>query len=272
MTTGEEKMRGKTALIAVGGLIAGVILTSWLRPGLATPTGTFGSQAPQAPGTGLELQEPVSPRTSNRPLGNQGALGRPRLQQVARHNRSLPTVQPGFGAENWGGIEMETVSGAVTGATRAPMGELDGFVLGSGIVVKFPPHIGYALEGLVGEGQSISATGWQTVTPFGERHFHAATLTLPSGEELQVGGPGLAPLPPPGARYAPHKSAAPRRAFRRASTPGVPDGPPPFRFTRQERPTGASGSANGSRPDIRIVGEPRNLRRSGTSRREPASK
>lgn len=63
--------------------------------------------------------------------------------QPSRSRGLLRSTRRRVGNETWG--ERETVTGAVTGATRAPMGELNGFVLDSGIVVKFPPHIGCTL-------------------------------------------------------------------------------------------------------------------------------
>jgi hypothetical protein len=53
----------------------------------------------------------------------------------------------------------ETVSGTVTSFTRAPGGEVDGFVLDDGTTVHYPPYFGKKVTGFVKDKARVRVTG-----------------------------------------------------------------------------------------------------------------
>lgn len=186
-------MDAKAIAAGVGGLVVGVALASFTKAGLATPGRLLDGLPGQGVARSLELGDALAAPEA----------ARARRQAGPRPELRIHTMQGGRAARASGsGLAPETISGVVTAATRAPLGELDGLVLDGGIVVKFPPHVGLAIEAMVGPGQTITATGWRHVTPLGELHFSALELVLPGGETLEVHGPGAPLPPPPGAGYS----------------------------------------------------------------------
>jgi len=87
-----------------------------------------------------------------------------------------PRVGPG-GASPWA-----SVSGAVEGWKENGHGHADGFYLGDGVEVGFPPHRADAVRAVVRDGAEVEAFGaWR-----GER-FHAYTVTdRASGTQVEA--------------------------------------------------------------------------------------
>ncbi|MGC4005237.1 MAG: OB-fold nucleic acid binding domain-containing protein [Pirellulales bacterium] len=64
-------------------------------------------------------------------------------------------------------------------------GDVDGFELKDGTEVKFPPHQGVALKQLLSKGDEVRVEGRRHVTPKGDVHLHADTITTTDGRTLE---------------------------------------------------------------------------------------
>lgn len=74
--------------------------------------------------------------------------------------------------------------------------DIDGLLLKDGTVVKFPPHQGEELEGLVKPGDEVRVAGRRHETPDGEVHLHADKITLTAtGKSLERDEPAGSPPP-----------------------------------------------------------------------------
>ncbi|WP_437188011.1 OB-fold nucleic acid binding domain-containing protein [Planctomicrobium sp. SH668] len=66
-----------------------------------------------------------------------------------------------------------------------PEGDIDGLILQDDTVIKFPKHLGDALQQLVQIGDEVQVIGWRHETPKGDIHLHADRIVATgSGEEL----------------------------------------------------------------------------------------
>ncbi|WP_428308472.1 OB-fold nucleic acid binding domain-containing protein [Lacipirellula sp.] len=99
-------------------------------------------------------------------------------------------------------------AGTVSELSVNPHDDVDGFTLGDGTVVKFPPHQSAALAALVTVGTKVDVRGRRHETPRGDVHLHADRITATdSGKSLERSKPHDRPLPPP--HGGPHGHAGP---------------------------------------------------------------
>ncbi len=76
--------------------------------------------------------------------------------------------------------------GKVRQYAKNPHGDVDGLILEDGTEVKLPPHQSQELTALVKKGDAVKVEGNRHVTPRGEIHLHATTITaVDSGKTLQ---------------------------------------------------------------------------------------
>ncbi|BAU44191.1 hypothetical protein [Leptolyngbya sp. O-77] len=117
-------------------------------------------------------------------------LANPRTQQVVvdRPPAYPPHLQPMQSAARYGTF---SVSGRVYRWLVSRRGDIKGIVLESGEQIKFPPHVGYQLEGLAREGSAVQAEGYGAETPYG-RVIEAFSLTV-DGQAIAIRGfaPGM---------------------------------------------------------------------------------
>ncbi len=93
----------------------------------------------------------------------------------SRPRHQGPTDEPRMNAE-----------GTVRELTANRHGDMDGFVLEDGTLVKFPPHQSRALQEFVSVGDRVSVAGRRHETPAGDIHLHADLITLAStGKTLE---------------------------------------------------------------------------------------
>jgi hypothetical protein len=88
--------------------------------------------------------------------------------------------------------------------TTAPMGEIDGAVLGDGTVIHWPPHLADRFSAIVARGDRIRAMGRMETGPAGGTHLEVQTVTNLRTNDLRENdapppgpGPRRGPLPPP---------------------------------------------------------------------------
>lgn len=78
------------------------------------------------------------------------------------------------------------VQGKVRQFAKNPHGDVDGLLLEDGTEVKLPPHQSKELTALVKKGDEVKVEGNRHVTPHGDVHLHAMTITaVESGKSLQ---------------------------------------------------------------------------------------
>jgi hypothetical protein len=81
--------------------------------------------------------------------------------------------------------ETLTVTGTADHWLVGRRGEIKGIVLSSGAQIKFPPHVGYQLTGLVREGAAIQAEGFGSQNSYGQ--VIEATSLIIDGQPLAIG-------------------------------------------------------------------------------------
>jgi len=85
--------------------------------------------------------------------------------------------------------EEQHVRGAIARFTRAPTGEIDGFVLERGLMVHFPAYLASKVSALLGEAREVEVRGIvaRGTDPDGTSVLEARTITNPaSGRTLTV--------------------------------------------------------------------------------------
>lgn len=105
-------------------------------------------------------------------------------------------------------------SGAVKAFATNPHGAIDGLILDDDTVVKFPPHLGDALQELVDVGDKVQIEGRRHETPHGDLHLHAdRVVAVASGKSLNRHGPGeRSPAPPAAASKSRGQTPEPTNA------------------------------------------------------------
>ena len=101
--------------------------------------------------------------------------------------------------------ETRTVQGAVRSLTTAPMGEVDGAVLGDGTTIHWPPHLADRFSAVAGRGERVRAVGRDETGPAGDSHLEVQSVTnlrtnasaLNDAPPPPPGRPGFGPPPPP---------------------------------------------------------------------------
>ncbi len=80
-----------------------------------------------------------------------------------------------------------TVSGKVSAFKTSPSGSVDGFVLSTGVEVRFPKHSSSQVTAIVSVGANVQVSGKQRTRPRGDTHIKAATITnLNTGASVNV--------------------------------------------------------------------------------------
>jgi hypothetical protein len=93
-----------------------------------------------------------------------------------------------------------TVSGTVSGWMTNRAGDTDGIILQDGTEVRFPPHRGREIAGIVAEGAVVEIRGVRK-----KNHLHAPRITDPVSKASVEGHPNLPAAcakPPSGTRPA----------------------------------------------------------------------
>src|SRR5262245_22508521 len=73
--------------------------------------------------------------------------------------------------------EFTTKQGKVKEFHTSPKGDVDRIVLSDGAEIRFPPHIGDRVKSAVSVGDEITAKVEKHVTPKGDEHLRASTIT-----------------------------------------------------------------------------------------------
>lgn len=82
------------------------------------------------------------------------------------------------------------ITGEVLEYKKGKHGETNGFSLRAQIEVHFPPHMSEQVTALAAAGDKIKVAGHRHVTPKGDTHFHADTITNErTGESVIDNGP-----------------------------------------------------------------------------------
>ncbi len=91
--------------------------------------------------------------------------------RIVNAARGVDITIPTPGSEtSWSG------SGRLAQYNYSSRGEIDGFVLDSGVFVKTPPHFSATLVGLAGLGSNVSVTGYAKQTVLGVTVVKASTV------------------------------------------------------------------------------------------------
>jgi hypothetical protein len=99
-----------------------------------------------------------------------------------------------------------SLQGQIAKLLRNDRGDLDGLELEDGKQIRFPPHVGIAVEKCVKVGDSVTAQGREETRPRGEKVFEAAQIES-QGTTLVIERPRPPRGPRPGGRPEPPMSA-----------------------------------------------------------------
>jgi len=107
--------------------------------------------------------------------------------------------------------QSTTVSGGVASWTYSRNGGANGFVLSTGIEVRFAPHDAGNVDAVVDVGSSVSVAGCLKTGPAGDTHLKASTITnTGTGASYTAGSAAPAqPAPPSDAPPAPPSDGPP---------------------------------------------------------------
>lgn len=109
--------------------------------------------------------------------------------RIVNAARGVNVTVPAPGSETaWNG------SGRVAQYNYTDQGEIDGFVLDSGVLVKTPPHFSATIVGLAPLGSTVSVAGYAKQTILGKTVVNASTV---NGQTVHTYGPPSGPKPPP---------------------------------------------------------------------------
>lgn len=97
------------------------------------------------------------------------------------HTHRLPRVSERY---------PETVHGLISQWTVNLHGDVDGFRLDTGFIVRFPPHHGNDVAEIVEDGAPVTVVGSWHVTPHGEEHISASSIES-SGVRISVDVAGV---------------------------------------------------------------------------------
>ncbi len=115
-----------------------------------------------------------------------------------RSSAQVPTpVPPGYRA-----AAGSSISGTVKQYLLTPMGDVEGVELQDGTDVRFPPHMGAALTGIVKPGDRVNALGFVAPPTAYGRAVKALTITNIATNQSVVDQPPTTPPPPPWLRGA----------------------------------------------------------------------
>ena len=135
-------------------------------------------------------------------------------QTLSVGGRTLNVAEPSLPAPYAG-------TGVIRSLNYGPQGEVNGFVLQSGIIVLTPP-IGTGDVSVVKPGANISVSGFARTTPTGRTVVEVQTITA-NGQTIAMN-----PVPPgPGGPGGPRPGRGPGRDPGRGAVPPPPPPPPP---------------------------------------------
>jgi len=104
-----------------------------------------------------------------------------------------------------GGV-APSVTGVVKQYLLTPVGDVEGIELQDGTDVRFPPHMGAALAGIVKPGDRINVVGFVGPQTSYGRAIRALTITNTGTNQSVVDQPPTEPPPPPWMRAASMKT------------------------------------------------------------------
>jgi hypothetical protein len=167
-----------------------------------------------------KLGDPVRATGFAAPAASGIQIMQPQTLSVA--GRTLNVAEPSLPAPYAG-------SGVIWSLNYGPQGEVNGFVLQSGIIALTPP-MGTGDASVVKPGANISVSGFARTTPTGRTVVDVQTITA-NGQTIAMnpvppgpGGPG--PRPGRGPGPGPGRSGAPPPPPPDAPPPGPPPPPP----------------------------------------------
>lgn len=166
-----------------------------------------------------KLGDPVRATGYAAPAASGMQIVQPQTLSVA--GRTLNVAEPSLPAPYAG-------SGVIRSLNYGPQGEVNGFVLQSGIIALTPP-MGTGDVSVVKPGANISVSGFARTTPTGRTVVDVQTITA-NGQTIAMnpvppgpGGPGPRPGRGPGRGPVPPPPPPPADA----AAPGPPPPPPP---------------------------------------------
>jgi len=88
------------------------------------------------------------------------------------------------------GDEIVELSGRVKSFRTNDHDDADGLILDDGAAVRFPPHLGHEVGGIVKRGDKVRIIGHWHITPKGDTHLHADTIeNIKSGHVVKMVSP-----------------------------------------------------------------------------------
>ncbi len=131
------------------------------------------------------------------------------------NNRSVTDQPPALGSKppaprDPRALTAMNASGRVARLLYTDRGDVNGVVLDSGTLVRFPPHVGAQLAPTLQPGSTLHAKGWGSRGDQGSALEATALGATADGMRELFAGPGTEPPPPPRGPHGPRPPRADR--------------------------------------------------------------